>query len=158
MTRLPPLGPRGEGWVVIQFVLLGLVGLAGVLGPAWSDGTRLAIGAVGLALMVAGTALGGWGLLALRSALTPLPYPRPGAQLIETGAYRLARHPIYGGIAIGAAGYGLATASPLAIAGAAVLLAFFRLKSAREEIWLLARYPGYGAYRARTRRLLPFLY
>lgn len=143
---------------MIQFALLGLTGLAGALGPAWAGQARLVVGGVGLVLMATGTALGGWGLLDLRSALTPLPYPRAGAELIETGAFRLARHPIYGGIVIGATGYGLATASPVALVGAAVLLGFFRLKSAREEIWLLARYPGYRTYRDRTRRLLPFVY
>ena len=68
------------------------------------------------------------------------------------------RHPIYGGIIVGSAGFGLAAASPLAVAGAAVLLAFFRLKSAREEAWLAARYPGYDAYRGRTRRMIPWVY
>lgn len=158
MSGLPSLGPRGEGWVIIQFVLLSLVGLAGFVGPAWGGDLRLASEIVGLALMAAGTGLGAWALVGLRDALTPLPYPRSGAQLVELGAYRLARHPIYGGIVIGALGYGLATASPLAMLGALALLGFFRLKSAREEIWLVARYPGYPAYRARTRRLLPFLY
>jgi protein-S-isoprenylcysteine O-methyltransferase Ste14 len=55
-------------------------------------------------------------------------------------------------------GWGLLTASPLAIAGGAVLIAFFDLKSRREEIWLAERYTGYVAYRARTRRLLPWIY
>jgi protein-S-isoprenylcysteine O-methyltransferase Ste14 len=158
MSRLPSLGPRGEGWVVIQFVLLPLVGLAGLIGPAWSGGLRTVTDALGAALVAAGLGLGAWGLVALRSALTPLPHPRDGAQLVESGAYRLVRHPIYGGIIIAAFGYGLAMASPAAIAGAFVLLGFFRLKSAREEVWLMAVYPGYGAYRARTPRLLPFVY
>jgi protein-S-isoprenylcysteine O-methyltransferase Ste14 len=77
---------------------------------------------------------------------------------VETGAYRLVRHPIYGGLVAASLGWGLLTASAPALAGAAVLLAFFRLKSAREEAWLVARYPGYAAYRGRTRRMLPFLY
>jgi protein-S-isoprenylcysteine O-methyltransferase Ste14 len=158
VTRLPSLGPRGEGWVVIQLVLLPLVGLAGLAGPAWGDGPRVASTVAGLTLMVAGGVLAAWGLLVLRDALTPLPHPRDGADLVESGAYRLARHPIYGGIVIGAAGYALFMASPLALLGALVLLGFFRLKSAREEVWLVARYPGYAAYRSRTRRLLPFLY
>jgi protein-S-isoprenylcysteine O-methyltransferase Ste14 len=143
---------------VIQFVLLPLVGLAGLTGPVLDGGPRLASVVAGLALLAAGAVLAGWGLLALREALTPLPHPRDGADLVETGAYRLARHPIYGGIVIGSLGYGLAMASPLAILGALLLLGFFRLKSAREEVWLVARYPDYPAYRARTRRLLPFLY
>jgi protein-S-isoprenylcysteine O-methyltransferase Ste14 len=94
----------------------------------------------------------------LREALTPLPHPRAGASLVDTGSYRLVRHPIYGGIVLGAAGYGLVTASPLALVGAAALLGFFRLKSGREEMWLEQRYPGYPAYRTRTRRMIPFLY
>jgi len=39
-----------------------------------------------------------------------------------------------------------------------VALGFFDLKSRREERWLEERYPGYAAYRARTRRLIPGLY
>lgn len=158
MSGLPSLGPRGEGWVVIQFVLLPLVGLAGLIGPAWSGGLRTVTDVLGTVLLATGIGLGAWGLVALRSALTPLPHPRDDAQLVETGAYRLVRHPIYGGIIIAALGYGLLMASPPAILGTLVLLGFFRLKSAREEVWLMAVYPGYGAYRDRTPRLLPFVY
>jgi len=158
VSQLPSLGPRGEGWVVIQFVLLPLIGLAGLVGPAWSGAIRSVTDVLGAALLLTGIGLGTWGLVALRTALTPLPRPRDGAQLVETGAYRLVRHPIYGGLIIAALGYGLAMASPAAIVGALVLLGFFRLKSAREEVWLMAVYPGYGVYRANTPRLLPFLY
>ena len=158
MSRLPSLGPRGEGWVIIQFVLLALVGLLGLIGPAWSGSVRTATDVLGAVLLAVGIGLGTWGLGALRTALTPLPRPRAGAQLVETGAYRLVRHPIYGGIVIAALGYGLLMASPAAILGAVLLLGFFRLKSAREEVWLMAVYPGYAAYRSHTPRLLPFLY
>jgi protein-S-isoprenylcysteine O-methyltransferase Ste14 len=152
VSRLPALGPRGEGWVVIQFVLLAAVAVSGLAGPAW---VTTVLGAV---LLAAGLLLAFRGVVNLRDALTPLPHPRDGASLVDTGSYRLVRHPIYGGIIVGAAGWGLVTASPLALVGAAVLLGFFRLKSAREELWLEARYPSYAAYRARTRRLIPFVY
>lgn len=158
MSRLPTLGPRGEGWVAIQGVLLVLVALAGTLGPAWGGPTRIAGVGVGLALLAAGGLLAARGIVDLRDALTVLPHPRDGSRLVHTGAYRLARHPIYGGLVVGAAGYGLVTASLLALGGAVVLLAFFRLKSAREELWLEARYPSYDAYRAVTRRMIPWLY
>jgi protein-S-isoprenylcysteine O-methyltransferase Ste14 len=59
---------------------------------------------------------------------------------------------------LGAAGYGLVTAAPLALAGTAVLVGFFRLKSGREELWLRDRYPEYDAYAARTRRMIPWVY
>jgi protein-S-isoprenylcysteine O-methyltransferase Ste14 len=55
-------------------------------------------------------------------------------------------------------GWGLATASPVALAGAAVLVGFFDLKSRREEVWLEEQYAGYDDYRRRTRRLLPWIY
>ena len=143
---------------MLQFVLLALVAAAGLAGPAWDGAARMVTNMLGAAFMAAGLVLALRGLVDLREALTPLPHPRDGASLVETGSYRLVRHPIYGGLVLGAAGYGLLAASPLAIAGSAVLLGFFRLKSAREETWLEARYPGYDAYRARTRRMIPFLY
>lgn len=158
MSTLPSLGPRGEGWVVIQFVLLGLVAVAGTLGPAWDGAARIVTTLAGAILLATGSILAARGLVDLREALTPLPHPRDGAALIETGAYALVRHPIYGGIVLGATGYALLTASPAAILGTLVLLAFFRLKSAREEAWLAARCATYEAYRARTRRLIPYVY
>ena len=158
MTRLPALGPRGEGWVLIQLVLLAAIAAAGLVGPAWSGDARVAGTAIGVVL----AGIGGWlavrGIVDLRSALTPLPYPRPDAELVERGAYRLVRHPIYGGLILGAVGWGLAWASPFALGLAVTLFGFFSLKSRREEAWLAERFPGYAAYRTRTRRLIPFVY
>jgi protein-S-isoprenylcysteine O-methyltransferase Ste14 len=108
--------------------------------------------------MLIGAVLATRGVVDLREALTPFPHPRPDAPLVEQGAYRLARHPIYGGLVLGAVGWGLITASALALALATVLLAFFDLKSRREEAWLVDRFPAYEAYRRRTRRLIPFVY
>ena len=159
MTRLPSLGPRGEGWVLVQGILFVLIAAAGFsVGGAWAREAHAVTTIVGGLLMVAGAVLAVSGVVELREAFTPLPRPRDGARLVDTGAYRLVRHPVYGGIAIGAVGWGLFAASPISIGLALVLLAFFRLKSAREEAWLAEVYPGYEAYRARTRRLIPFIY
>ena len=55
-SRLPSLGPKGEGWVVIQVMLFGLIAVAGWRGladPAWGDpwlGGGRALGA----LLIAG--------------------------------------------------------------------------------------------------------
>jgi len=151
--RLPDLGPRGEGWFLIQVVILGAVGAAGLLGPAWSGSPRFA----GAVLIGAGGALAVRGSIDLGRNLTPFPKPREGVRLVDTGAYRLVRHPIYGGLVLGGFGWGLATASLPALAGAVVLGIFFALKSRREEDWLVAQVEGYAAYRERTRRLLPWL-
>jgi len=157
MTRLPSLGPRGEGWVAIQGILLAATAVAGQFGPLWADGTRVATSMAGAALIAGGLILAIKGARDLRNALTPLPYPRLDAQLVETGVYALVRHPIYGGLVLVAAGWGLLTASPAALLAGVLLLGFFELKSRLEEAWLEQRFAGYAAYRARTRRLIPWI-
>jgi protein-S-isoprenylcysteine O-methyltransferase Ste14 len=114
--------------------------------------------ALGLVLLCCGGILSLRGVLDLRESLTPFPRPLPDARLVGSGAYRLARHPIYGGLILGALGWGLATASPLALIGAVVLAGFFDLKSRREEVWLAEQFGAYDAYRSRTRRLLPWVW
>jgi protein-S-isoprenylcysteine O-methyltransferase Ste14 len=158
MTRLPALGPRGEGWVIIQGVLLVLVATTGwALGPDWPGPGRF-VGIIGGALLIAGGALlVVRGIADLGTALTPLPKPGDQAELIETGAYALVRHPIYGGLILAAFGWAIVQASIIAVALAVVLAGFFRLKSAREEAWLETRFPGYPAYRARTPRFIPWI-
>jgi protein-S-isoprenylcysteine O-methyltransferase Ste14 len=158
-TRLPDLGRRGEGWFAIQVGLLVLVALAGLLaGDAWSGAAAELSWLAGLLLLAAGGALAAWGLAGLGLGLSPLPRPREGAELVESGAYGLVRHPIYGGLIIGSVGFGLLTASLLGLLLAALLAAFLDLKARREEAWLRDHYPGYAAYMARTRRLIPWLF
>jgi protein-S-isoprenylcysteine O-methyltransferase Ste14 len=156
--RLPDLGRRGEGWFLLQLVLFGAVAVSGAAGPAWGGWPATVGMALGGVLIGCGGILSLRGLLDLRENLTPFPRPLEGARLVETGAYRLVRHPIYGGLVLGALGWGLVRASPLTLAGALLLAAFFDLKSRREEIWLSESYPDYPAYRSRTRRLLPWIY
>jgi len=143
--------------VAIQGILLVAVASAGLLGPVWDGGSRVVTSVGGGLLVALGFVLAVRGTRDLHDALTPLPYPRADAELVETGVYRLVRHPIYGGLVIAATGWGLLTASPAALVGAAVLLGFFELKSRREEAWLERRFPRYEAYRARTRRLIPWI-
>ena len=156
--RLPDLGRRGEGWFLLQLVLFGAIAVSGAAGPAWG-GWPAAVGiASGGVLIGCGGILSLRGVLDLRENLTPFPRPLEGARLVESGAYRLVRHPIYGGLVLGALGWGLVRASPLTLAGALLLAGFFDLKSRREEIWLSERYENYPAYRRRTHRLLPWIY
>ena len=157
--RAPPaLGPRGEGWFVIQVVLLAAVALAGVLGPNWSGLARALSAIAGSVMMGGGLVLAVRGVHDLRSNLTVFPRPLAGAQLVDTGVFRLVRHPIYGGLIIGAFGWGLVTASAPALGAAVVLALFFRFKAAREEVWLREQFDAYDDYRARTRRFIPGLY
>jgi protein-S-isoprenylcysteine O-methyltransferase Ste14 len=155
MTALPSLGRHGEGWFAVQVLLLVAIGLAGLAGPAWGGPPRVATLALGLALLALGGLQALRGLLDLGPNLTPFPRPRSDGELVERGIYGRVRHPIYGGLILGAFGWGLFMASVLAIAGACLLVAFFGLKSLREEAWLRERYPAYAAYARRTWRFLP---
>jgi protein-S-isoprenylcysteine O-methyltransferase Ste14 len=158
VSELPSFGPRGEGWVLIQGVLLVLIAAAGwSLGPDWVGPLRFVGILLGIALMVGGGVLFVRGVADLGRAMTPMPRPRDDAELVETGAYALVRHPIYGGLILGAFGWAKLQASFVAVGLAAALALFFRLKSTREERWLEGRYPGYPAYRARTRRFIPWI-
>jgi len=157
-SRLPALGPRGEGWVALQAVLFIVAGAAGLTGPAWHGPLRTASVAVGVAFALAGGALAASGIADLRGGLTPYPRPKPGATLVQRGAYARARHPIYGGLILMAFGWGFVTAAPLALAAALLLAAFFDVKSRVEEAWLIEQFPAYEEYRRGTRRLIPWLY
>jgi protein-S-isoprenylcysteine O-methyltransferase Ste14 len=148
---VPALGPRGEGWVIVQFLVFGAIAACGFLGTDWSGGTERSLQVVGLALEAGGVLLGALGIRALGSSFTPLPRPRGHAGLRGDGIYRLVRHPIYGGVIVLAVGWSLYS-SPLALVPTAVLIAVFELKSRREEAWLTERYPEYTDYRAATRR------
>jgi protein-S-isoprenylcysteine O-methyltransferase Ste14 len=154
----PDLGPRGEGWFAVQVVLLAAVGLAGGLGPNWSGPARFLGLILGGGLIGIGGVLALRGVLDLRENLTVFPRPLSGARLVDTGAYRIVRHPIYGGLILGTLGWALVTASIVALGAAVGLALFFRLKSGREEIWLADEVDGYNDYRARTRRFVPCLY
>jgi protein-S-isoprenylcysteine O-methyltransferase Ste14 len=157
MSRLPDLGPRGEGWVIIQVILFAAIAACALLPEAWGGPLRTVTSVAGVALMVAGAVLVVRGLRDLGGSLTAVPRPREDGILVETGVYARARHPIYGGLVLGALGWSLLQASPVGLLLAAVLLGFFALKSTREEAWLADRFPGYPAYRARTKRFVPFV-
>jgi protein-S-isoprenylcysteine O-methyltransferase Ste14 len=156
---MPALGPRGEGWVGAQLALIALIGMAGVLVVAGPSGLpalpQVACGAIGI---VAGGAVAIRGVRDLGSDLTLFPRPRVGATLVESGAYRYARHPIYSGIVLAGMGWALVAGSVPALLLTAVLLVLFDAKSRREEALLEDQLPDYGAYRRRTRRFVPGIY
>ncbi len=154
-------GSRGEWLVVAQVALIALVflGPRRVAGwPAWPFPFARACPVVGGLLMAAGGLLLVSGIASLRRALTPLPYPRDGADLVRTGPYALVRHPMYAGGVLLALGWALFVRGWLTLGYAALLFAFVDYKSRREERWLEEKFAAYAGYRRRVRRLLPFLY
>jgi protein-S-isoprenylcysteine O-methyltransferase Ste14 len=154
-------GARGEWYVLAQAVLMLLV-LVGPRtlpgGPEWSLPFASARRVIGVILIAAGGAFFLAALLRLGSALTPLPYPKPGAPLVQTGPFSLVRHPIYSGGLIASVGIALTVSGWLTIVYAAALFALLDIKSRQEERWLAAKFPDYAAYQRRVRKLIPFLY
>jgi protein-S-isoprenylcysteine O-methyltransferase Ste14 len=158
-TKLPALGPNGEGWFLLQVVFMLAILAAGLLaGAQWSGAPRFAAAVAGSVLIVAGAALGFFGIRDLDRSMSPLPRPRATAVLIQDGVYRQLRHPIYAALILIAIGWSLLMASFLALGLALALALLLDLKARREEVWLRDRYPGYSEYATHTKRFVPGLY
>ncbi len=154
-------GAHGEWLVVAQVALIGLVffGPRTMFGqPTWPFPFASVCPIAGYLLMVAGGLLLLAGLVKLGSCLTPLPYPKEGARLVETGPYTLVRHPMYSGGLILGLGWALWVRGWLTVGYVVVLFFFLDRKSSREERWLADKYPAYGDYQHRVRKLVPFIY
>jgi protein-S-isoprenylcysteine O-methyltransferase Ste14 len=153
--RIPTLGRRGEGWVIAQSVAIVAIVVAGIVGPSWPDPVDRFLVVLGITVAGAGITLVGAGVAALGSSLSPYPRPLEHSTLRQRGAYRLVRHPIYGGILLLALGWS-GMSSPVALVPSAVLVLVFELKARVEESMLAQRFPEYAAYRARARwRFVP---
>jgi protein-S-isoprenylcysteine O-methyltransferase Ste14 len=159
--RLPDLGPRGEGWVIGQFVLIGLLVMLSLprLADLWPADL---LGWLAFFVGVAALGLGAWTVIRavrdLGPSLTPLPRPRDDAQLVESGIYARIRHPIYAGLILAALGWTLLTRSAPALGTTLALALFLDAKARREEAWLITRYASYAAYRLRSKRFVPSVY
>ena len=157
--RLPRLGKRGGGWVVAQILLLAAILLSALAGRSWPQSLDPIAHAVGALLVALGIGLLVAGGVNLGSALTPYPAPRAGGELRTSGAYRLVRHPMYGGGILISLGWTTIFATIIGLLLTIALTLFAELKSHREEIWLEQQFTGYADYRRRTaHRLIPFLW
>lgn len=145
---------RGGHWVAAQFILFALVLTAGLARPtpvSFSGHRPIGwvIGIVGLVVAVAASQ-------ALGRNLTPFPKPLDQGALVERGAYRVVRHPIYSGVILIMIGFAVAQGDWLSMGLALTTIPFFYAKTSHEERHLVATYPAYADYRTRVKkRIVP---
>jgi len=151
-----------DPWVWGQLVLIGLVG-AGIplaaarqwplLAPA-APGWRLP----GIVIFGLGVGIALLGVRSLGPNLTPGTEPMASGRMVETGAYRHVRHPVYLGLILILAGWAWWHSNAwLGLLVGLLGFGYFDRKAAAEERWMLRRFPAYAAYRARVPKLIPRL-
>jgi protein-S-isoprenylcysteine O-methyltransferase Ste14 len=139
-------------FVIVQFLLF----LAYAWEPTWLTFRRSdTLGNLGLLLTVAAVLAGSAALLHLWKTFSPFPTPVAAGELITTGLFAVARHPIYTALLLAAFGYALYTGSGYRMLIGLALLVLFYFKSDYEEQRLAAHYPDYAAYRGKVGRFGP---
>ncbi len=147
-----PSNAKDYFFVGIQFLLFGAYALEfPALGFSWPP----VFGYVGLFLAFSGVCTGVLALIQLNTNLSPFPTPVANGELVTTGVFAFARHPIYASLLMAAFGYGLYLGSGYRLLIGLALLVLFYFKSSYEERLLSARYPDYAEYRKRVGRFFP---
>jgi len=115
---------------------------------------------LGVMFMLAGLGLRAWAMNTLGRYYTRTLRTSDGQGVIEQGPYRLLRHPGYSGSLLVWVGYSLALGNALAaVATGALLAAVYVWRIGAEEAMLSKAFGAqYDQYRARTKRLVPFVY
>ncbi len=111
-----------------------------------------------IALQAAAVALMAWARLTFgRRSFHASAEPTEGG-LVTTGPYRFIRHPIYTAIVLFCFAGALARPTLLSAGLALLILAGGLIRMLLEERLLLARYPEYADYAARTKRMVPYVF
>ena len=130
---------------------------AGPLDRRWTAGSRH-WAALGLVVEVLGLGLTFWARATLGSYWTTRVAPADDQPLIQSGPYRMMRHPLYAGLLAGAAGTALVADRVRGLLGIALLVAAYRRKAADEEAALREHFgAAYAAYADAVPAYLPRL-
>lgn len=153
---------RANRWVLVAF---GVIGVLSAYLPAYTDRIGFwildgeTIRWLGVVLFAAGGALRIWPVFVLGRRFSGLVAIQPGHVLATSGPYGLTRHPSYLGLLINSLGWALAFRSGVGVLLAALTIAPLLARIDAEERLLHSRFGAdYDAYRARTSRLIPWLY
>jgi protein-S-isoprenylcysteine O-methyltransferase Ste14 len=153
---------RGNRWVIVAF---GLIGLLDAYLPAYTDRKEFwtiegdTMRWLGVVLFAAGGALRLWPVFVLGRRFSGLVAIQPGHTLVTNGVYGVIRHPSYLGLLVNALGWGLAFRSGVGVLLTALMVPPLLARIRAEERLLRTQFGAeYGAYCARTSRLIPGLY
>lgn len=153
---------RGNRWVLIAFALIGL--LDAYL-PAYADRKAFwtidgdTIRWLGVALFTVGGVLRLWPVIVLGHRFSGLVAIQPGHRLVTSGIYGAIRNPSYLGLLVNSLGWGLAFHSWVGVLLTALIIPPLIARIRAEERLLRAQFgDAYGAYCARTSRLIPGVY
>jgi protein-S-isoprenylcysteine O-methyltransferase Ste14 len=131
-----------QGWLGMRFL---------PDSPAWAF--------TGLALTLVGCLFAIWARLTLGANWSGRATVKADHELIVSGPYALARHPIYTGLLLAAAGTGLARGEWRCILGVVLIALAFAVKIGQEEKLMLQTFPhAYPQYRERVKALIPGIF
>jgi protein-S-isoprenylcysteine O-methyltransferase Ste14 len=153
---------RGNRWVLDA---LALIGLLNAYLPAYADRKECwtldgdPMRWLGVGLFAAGGALRIWPVFVLGRRFSGLVAIQPGHTLVTSGVYGVIRHPSYLGLLVNALGWGLAFRSGVGLLLTPLMIPPLLARMRAEERLLRTQFgAAYGAYGARTSRLIPGLY
>jgi protein-S-isoprenylcysteine O-methyltransferase len=153
---------RGSLWM-LWVVILTSIGLANalvILAPSADSAFLHSVRLPGAALVVAGLSLRWYAIFYLGRSFTVDVAVSADQKVVDTGPYRLIRHPSYTGALVAFLGLGICSenyASMLVLI-LPVTLAFLRRIAIEESVLGESLGTRYTAYAARTKRLIPWIY
>ena len=109
-----------------------------------------------VALIVLGFAFAWWARVWLGALWSGQVTKKENHRVVDTGPYRIVRHPIYTGILLAIYATAAIKGTILGVAGALIITLGLWMKARLEESWLTQEVEGYDAYRHRVPMLLPF--
>jgi protein-S-isoprenylcysteine O-methyltransferase Ste14 len=153
--------PSGARLFHMALVLLGFTLLmsewfrAGWLGERFVAASQ-ATAVLGLGLTMAGCLFAIWARIRLGANWSGRATVKAGHELITTGPYALARHPIYTGLLTACIGTAIGYGERRCLMGLVLIVLGLAIKMGQEERLMLETFPeAYVAYRRRVKALVP---
>jgi protein-S-isoprenylcysteine O-methyltransferase Ste14 len=110
-------------------------------------------------LTAAGVLFTWWARIHLGRLWSDCVVKKAGHHVVDTGPYRLVRHPIYSGLIFAAFSTAIEKGTSFALLGVGIVTLAFYIKARREERFLRAELSenAYDAYARKTAMLVPFV-